>query len=261
MSNQKQPPKPQDGPAVSFQADAKVSDIFFCQDGEYFGLVMVAGWPPDPSIDSPYLKFLDLVRGCFDEPDLTAKNSLSPLPAVYLYPSKFIHVTIATFAPPEKRGSTKDITDSHSEFQRTYLSLVQEASKLSNWPKDPIQLTVRSTQLGSKAGILLWDDTSGSIAKIRDCIRETAARHYLNIWGIPDIIHSTFLRFCQVPQTDGHTVQNRFQSKVIPQVHNVFQQPLTTNTVKLVIESTPYMHIPDDDRHVVHVWQLGDGSS
>jgi hypothetical protein len=134
MSQEMQSPKPRDGdgPATAFEADPKVNDIFVCQDGDHFGLVLIAGWPPDPAIHTPYQTFLDLVRECFDKEDLSnepsGESSSSPLPRVYLYPSVHIHVTVATFAPSEKRGSDKDISMNHSEFQNLYLSLVQEAS-------------------------------------------------------------------------------------------------------------------------------------
>jgi hypothetical protein len=262
------PPIPRDGPATVFEADPKVTDIFLgCNDGEYFGLVLVAGWPPDPSFHQPYLKFLNLVRECFDEDDwkekmtmtTKTKTSMSKLPAVYLYPTMHIHVTIATFAPTERQqGSDKnaDADVEHLQFQQTYLSIVNEASRRPDWPKEPIQLAIRSTQLGSKAGILLWDDTSGGISKMRQCIKQVAAGRNIDIWGIPDIIHSTFLRFAKVPHTIGHLVQERYQSKVTPQVQNIFQQSLPVKVCKLVIESSPYMHVPDDDNHVLHSWSL-----
>jgi hypothetical protein len=257
------PPILRDGPATVFEADPKVCDIFLgCNDGKYFGLVLVAGWPPDPSFHKQYQEFLSLVRECFDEDDLTTtKTRTSGSPSVYLYPSMHIHVTIATFAPSERQGSEKDVAVDHLEFQRTYLSLVEEASQLPDWPKTPIQLTIRSTQLGSKAGILLWDDTSGVISKIRQCIKQTASMNKISIWSIPDIIHSTFLRFTKAPKTQGHLAQARYQSKVVPQVRNIFEQPFPANVCKLVIERTPYMHVPEDDYHVIHSWSLHEGSS
>jgi hypothetical protein len=266
QSHHPPPPMPRDNPATVFEADPKISDIIRgCNDGEYFGLVLVAGWPPDPTFHKPYQEFLNLVRECFDEDDLeemakTTPKSASGLPAVYLYPSMHIHVTIATFAPSERQGSEKDVNVDHVEFQQAYLAIVKEASELPDWPKAPIQLSIRSTQLGSKAGILLWDDTSGVICKIRECIHVTALRRKVNIWGVPNIIHSTFLRFSKVPQTPGYLAQERYQANVVPEVRNIFKQSFPAKVCKLVIESTPYMHVPDDDNHVLHSWLLQEGS-
>jgi hypothetical protein len=268
---QRQQQQPRDGPATVFEADPKVRDIFNTKDGDYFGLVLVAGWPPNPAVmDPPYQEFLDSVRECFEESDLRASTTPSPgqddscgdavavaaispsmPPAVYLYPSCHLHITLATFAPPERKDSTKDAIGDHDRFVADYVNLVQEASRRPEWPIEPIQLVVDSTQLGSKAGILLWRDISGTVVRIRECLRNTALERQMEIHAVPGIIHSTFLRFSQIPNTPGDTVQERYKSKVVPRVTTIFDTPVVANTIKLVCESTPYMHIPDDDEHVM----------
>jgi hypothetical protein len=256
-----QPQKTIDGPATVFEVDPKVSDIFTCQDGDYYGLVLVAGWPPEETVDAPYQTFLQYVRGCFEDypSDLLSSqvdDDGQTLPAaVYLYPTIHLHVTIATFAPPE-RNQHKDVKDYYADFQAARQNLVKEASKLPEWPKGPIRLVIDSTQLGSKAGILLWRDESGGIAAIRKCLQTAVANQnddddHLHIHAIPGIIHSTFLRFSQVPRTPGETVQERYLSNVVPNVSKIFHAPILAKTVKLVCESTPYMHVPDDEQHVL----------
>ena len=253
--------KPRDGPATTFEADPKVNDIFLCKDGDYYGLVLVAGWPPDESggfiMDNPYSKFLQQVRKCFDPEDLQPTNNENNnnIPAVYLYPSRCIHVTIATFARPEKKmDSTNNMTD-YTEFERVHQSIVEEASKLPNWPTTkPIELVIKSTQLGSQAGILLWDDLSGGIDKIRQCLQQVVAKQRKNIkiHAIPNIIHSTFLRFTQnIPQSKGQHIQQKYQQNVLKNIKTIFTKSILAKTVKLVRESTPYMHIPDDKHHVL----------
>jgi hypothetical protein len=255
------PPRPRDGPATTFEADPKVNDIFTGKDGDYFGLVLVAGWPVDlpHSIQEPYQAWLEQLQGCFDQQDLMTTTNQTLPPPVYLYPSMHLHVTIATFAPSEKkRGEHDNIPNfDYDHFQNKYRTLVQEASKLPDWPQQNIQLQFQSAQLGSKAGILLWDDPSGTIQTMRDCLKQAAAKRGMEISGIPSIIHSTFLRFSQVPQTPGEVVQERFQSQVIPNAKEMFDKPINITTAKLVCESTPYMHIPDDDQHTFLTLQLG----
>jgi hypothetical protein len=245
--------KPRDGPATIFESDPKVNDIFCCNDGEYYGLVLVTGWPPIPNLmDDPYTEFLKKVRECFDEQDLhptttTTTGDNDSIASVYLYPTTHIHVTIATFAPPEKKNPKNDA----HEFEHIHQSLVEEASKLAEWPSKPIELTIESAQIGSKAGILLWNDKSGGIDQIRKCLQYVADQRNIKIHSIPRIIHSTFLRFACIPKTNGNQVQELFQETVLPNVHRIFNKTMHAKTVKLVRESRPYMHIPDDENHVL----------
>lgn len=89
---------------------------------------------------------------------------------------------------------------------------------------------------------------------------------------IPGIIHSTFLRFSRIPQTPGGEVQEKFRSKILGKIGSKFfgtgdkngngneneNTPflLQANTMRLVLESTPYMHIPNDDEHVLWTCEL-----
>ena len=389
-----------DGPAIIFEADPKITDIFTCKDGDYFGLVLVTNWPnpsssssssspsssstSSSSIDEPYQNFLKHVKKCFNTEDTisssnvsassrvpswsTTKNSNlnsndddaiqqqrqrqqqqahSIIPTVYLYPTIHLHITIATFLPPTKKKNNNNDDDDDDEVDKSknkknkksemiiinqIITLLDEASKLSDWPTQPFQFVIDSTQLGSKAGILLWKDLSGGINKIRNCLRqvvlsstnnsasaststsngtnqlqreeqqqqsqsqsqlEAQAQAQVPIFPpitIPRIIHSTFLRFSRIPKTCGKRIQERFQSEVIPNLHVCFNNSnnnsnnsntdndndntktidendinsyssnsnnnnvgmvIVSNTVNLVCESTPYMHIPADDQHII----------
>ncbi|OEU20156.1 hypothetical protein FRACYDRAFT_260248 [Fragilariopsis cylindrus CCMP1102] len=339
-----------DGPAaIIFEADPKITDIFTCKDGDYFGLVLVTNWPnpsssssssSSSSIDEPYQNFLKHVKKCFNTEDTISSSNVSAsgrvpswsttknlnlnsndddaiqqqrqrqqqqahsiIPTVYLYPTIHLHITIATFLPPTKKKNNNNDDDDDDEVDKSknkknkkseiiiinqIITFLNEASKLSDWPTQPFQFVIDSTQLGSKAGILLWKDLSGGIDKIRNCLRQVVlssstnnnsasasasnstsngttqlqreeqqqqaqsqsqleAQAQVQIFPpitIPGIIHSTFLRFSRIPKTCGKIIQERFQSEVIPNLH-------VSNTVNLVCESTPYMHIPADDQHII----------
>lgn len=320
--------KPRDGPATVFEADPMVSDIFACEDGDYFGLVLVTNWPASPlddiDMDGPYQDFLRAVKSCFESEDITISKATTtttattatiatPVPAVYLYPTIHLHITLATFLPPTKVNNNFSTTTNEEEEEKLNLpeakriqdfatTVVRCASKLPDWPTQPLRLVVDRAQLGAKAGILLWKDLSGGVAAIRKCLQQvssdlttstststtdatTSTRHDENNSPllrngsnntdssshfcppaiiVPGIIHSTFLRFSRVPQTPGDKVQEQFQSKVLPRIGEFFNKknkdvldiddaPTTTvaNTVKLVCTSTPYMHVEDDEKHVV----------
>lgn len=165
------------------------------------------------------------------------------------------------------------------------LKLVRSASKLQGWPTKPLQLVVDSAQIGKRAGILLWKDLSGGVDAIRNCLRQAHGKANANatanrtsstskLPSIPGIIHSTFLRFSSVPQTPGEQVQEIFRSKIAGKLGTEFfsstnqdtdadadtaaTTPLViqAKTVRLVLESTPYMHMPNDDEHVLWTTEL-----
>jgi len=275
--------KPRDGPATVFEADPMVADIFTCRDGEYFGLVLVANWPVSPlaDMDGPYQKFLEAIKSCFRKEDgLPSKTNPASLPAVYTYPTIYLHVTLATLVHPTKVAGSDDLSSEglQQDKKKEALELVRSASKLPGWPKEPLRLVVDSAQIGKRAGILLWKDLSGGVAAIRNCLREVSMEtddsnaQRTIVPKIPGIIHSTFLRFSEVPQTPGEDVQEAFRSKGLatPSIEffcnsgggcddsddtttgttNKTPLLLRADTVRLVSESTPYMHLLNDDEHV-----------
>jgi hypothetical protein len=254
MSNQ-----PNDGPATQFKADPLVSSLFVNKEDEYFGLVLNTGWPPNDEIDAPYQSFLDQVRKCFDKADVESTENEPP--NVYLYPTQCLHVTVATFYPIRKKQP--ELGDEYYlELKNKAVELVEAASQRDDWPKVTVQskhyLQLESVQLGQKAGILLWNDASGVIDKMRMCLEEEAAKRGVSIHNIPNIIHSTFLRFAKEPTYSGggDEIQRKFQSIVIPSVSHIFGPDVRLMSLgggsmcKLACETTPYMHIPNDERHV-----------
>ena len=278
--------KPRDDPAMVFEVDPVVSDIFTGKDGDYFGLVLVTSWPVSPlaDMDGPYQDFLAAVKSCFQSEDISVPSksvTQASVPAVYLYPTIYLHITLATFVRP-----TKIISDNNAESKYlrqakkdVALELVRSASKLPGWPTKPLQLVVDKAQIGKSAGILLWKDLSGGVAAIRNCLRKASAEAEVDasandnatpattkiVPTIPGIIHSTFLRFSSAPQTPGEKVQEAFRSRIQEKIGKEFFRIadgdetapfLQADTVRLVCESTPYMHLPNDDEHVLWTCEL-----
>lgn len=242
-------PKPQDGPATVFFADPAVVSLYNHDDG-YFDIVLVAGWPLFTQSEDlqSYQEFLQVVQSCFDPEDCEGTR-----PAAYFYPPQYLHVTIATLYP---MGNQKP--HNSEPIKEYFCHLVKKASVRDEWPTDPLQLHMDSTQLGSKAGILLWKELTGGLAKMRRTLEATVADEELmgdnipwKIHSIPGIIHTTFLRFSREPKTSGESVQRQYQSKVVPVIQNMFPRVISVPQVYLVCEGTPYMHIPKDDDHVI----------
>ena len=248
------PARPVDGPATFFKADPALSSLFNNED-DFFGLVLVAGWPPNLDvINPPYKSLLKSIRPCFlDEPGVTVSGSDggvddgSDPPNVYLYPSKHLHVTIATLYPNQKRIEGVD----YDNLCKSYSSLVKAASQRPEWPKSPLILEIESTQLGSTAGILFWKEVTGGIVRMRQCLEEEAKQQHIKIHHMPNIVHSTFLRFYKFDIPEGEEIQKRFKANVLPRVKEIFADSIHASTTKLVCQTAPYMHIQDDDDHVV----------
>ena len=231
-----------DGPATCFQADPIVQAILNKDQG-YVGLVLVAGWPPQTETNAPYSNFIESVKECFDPVDLDSDR-----PAVYLYPLPFLHVTISTLLPIQTGQEGGTVFESS---RQAWIELVSTtASQHPDWPTSPLQLEIDAAQIGTKAGVLLWKETTGGLEAMRTCLANEALKHGMKINKIPKIVHSSFLRFSKVPFTDGATVQERFQSKVLPRLKKFFSQPFEAKDAKLACGRTPYMHIPNDSKHV-----------
>jgi hypothetical protein len=138
-------------------------------------------------------------------------------------------VTIATFLPIQTVQEGGSLSESS---RQAWIELVSAASQHPDWPTSPLQLEINAAQIGTKAGILMWKEqvllsfeTTGGLQAMRTCIANEAPERGMKIHNIPGIIHSSFLRFSQVPFTDRATVKERFQSNVLPRLKDMFSQP------------------------------------
>ena len=265
--------KPRDGSALQFFADPYVKTLksidekgcpVFGNSGSKFGLVLVIGWQQFPSIvGEAYVAFKHKVAQCFDPIDIVGDNSeANQPPAVFLYPVEDLHITIAAF------HYFHPVVDStHEEILISqWRSIVDSASKRPTWPSlEALRFQIAGTQIGAKNGILLWEETSGGIDAMRQCILSevieskniltaTLGDEFQETISIPDIIHSTFLRFHRVPTTPAVEVQQRFEC-LTNQEELLFPIKFSLTTVMLVCERTPCIHITFDDNHVI--WKYG----
>ncbi len=293
-----------DSPSFSFKVDPYLEEIY---DKEQFGIVLVAAWPPTNQIflDS-YETFVSQVKRCFDAKDYLhqqhstaasmsagtvgtsgAASDVQMTPNVYIYPSQHLHITIATFHPfhkqflpsPEMKSNTAILQqedfyfNDNESYSKICTLIVQKSMERNDWPKEKINLEIDRTQIGEKAGIILWKGRTGKDQELfynmRSIIREEYDRvmekyhisegdndlqHRDRITRelqIPNIIHSTFLRFGGHPVTDGKLIQRRFQSMVQSKVKEIFGNGHCINTVKLVTEKRAYMHVPCDEDHIL----------
>ena len=245
--------------------------------GDDFSCVLITMWPQplDAQVENhqaaqrtlreAYGRFVSEVAKCFEPDDLVAESH-AQLPRVYIYSPECLHITVATLhrfdvpTTPKERGL----------MQKIYTDLFQRAAKRPNWPPKggKMRFAVDSTRIGEKAGILLWKETTGNLQKIRDCVAEEHAASYddivqavgaesANSFQIPNIVHSTFMRFAGVPKTDWDEMQTKFadvQRKVTGELFG--DLVVETDVVRLACERRPYMHIPCDEEHVFKTVKL-----
>ena len=236
--------------------------------GEDFSSVLITMWPPplDAKVDDArasttlreaYGRFMGEVSQCFDPEDLKAESD-KKLPRAFIYTPECLHITVATLHRFDVPTTPKERED----MQNIYTALFQRAAKRRNWPPkgNKMRFLVDSTRIGEKAGILLWKETTGNLQKIRDCVAEEHAACYDDIvktvgdsaksFQIPNIIHSTFVRYANAPKTDWDEMQSKF-AEVQDKLDEIFGGCVVeTDVVRLACERRPYMHIPYDDEHV-----------
>lgn len=258
-------PQPQ---ATNFQADPLVRHLVkSCNANNVPSLfvTLVAGWPTDMAqFKVPYAQVRQAVEACWDASDLIgtsgAEGATTTPPPVYLYPAETLHVTVATFftTASESYPNEPELGVKIDAWKQ----VIHKAIQMDDWPTKPLQLRIDSCQIGDRAGIFLWKETTGGMEAMRRCIQVVTLELKSQGWfqdfpgvspdslRIPGIIHSTFLRFYSLPTTPARTVQERFREKVIANLSEFFPDPIIIDVSKLVVERTPYMHIPHDDRHV-----------
>lgn len=237
---------PVDGPAIEFEPDPMVAKLLGLDTDPTFGLVVAAGWPLDPRAKQPYDKFKAALARCWEPEDVA-------LSRVYLYPFESLHVTATSLY------RIGDIPENEQAMITVAKRVVCRATEMKSWPTKPLQLQIDRAQIGIKAGILLWRDTTGGIDAIRQCLVTAGEELRCELesagipaekWSTPGIIHTTVLRFHQKPVSDGATVQQHFQKSVLDQLPSLFPDPIAVPVAKLVCERTPYMHIPHNAGHV-----------
>lgn len=257
----------------SFEADIRVAPLVEPNHAETFGLVLVSGWPPDREVLlEPYYRMKAAVELCFDESDVASFGTPSTddgPPPVYIYPATALHVTVATLHSMTQQPPGEIVpTERQGVLRKIWGDVIIEASQLKEWPEEPLQLVLESAQIGTKAGILLWKETTGGIEAMRKCIRIICEQEHvrermkknnisIDTLHLPNIIHSSFLRFYKVPNTPAALVQERFRETVLPRLREFFPNQVRAPTVTLVYQCTPYMHIPPDARHIVRTFTLG----
>ena len=263
----------------SFAPDIYVKELegkTYAEIAPTYGLVLVAFWQPAPEDPrTPLFKrLMKRVRDSMDEiPVLQSSRSLPSSKSsdyAYFYPIEHLHVTIATFhrfmkpLPDVTEGYRDPDITPQSDIESLWNNVLITARKLPSWPETNFLFKVVDIKLNEKAGILLYEELTGNLQKIRNAIEKVCmSKEQQGKFGyfkadqpmVPNIIHTTFLRWkddCDL--IDAHRViKNWDTSKKKEILISCWPKiGMDGGGVKLVREMRPYMHVPHDEHHVIY---------
>lgn len=237
---------------------------------ESFGLPLTASWRKfPPSIKSGYEKLVEKILPCFASTSgyTTLNNHINCInPEAHIYPFEDLHITVATFRTKDTQSPSTNEVDriEVDRIKQISKNLLQMASHRDEWPKPGSKLSIKpkAIKLGRKNAIILWEDTSGNLDKIRQCIRLEKERvertqDLTNDLGLSldiptNIVHSTFLRlWTEYPLYPEKLIHTLNEEVSIDDMFGMEEFQVDTSSVKLIFEDTPCMHVDDDKDHVI----------
>eukprot|EP00929_Paragymnodinium_shiwhaense_P082761 TRINITY_DN43775_c0_g1_i1.p1 TRINITY_DN43775_c0_g1~~TRINITY_DN43775_c0_g1_i1.p1 ORF type:complete len:246 (-),score=31.01 TRINITY_DN43775_c0_g1_i1:154-891(-) len=219
--------------------------------GEYCGLVVVSSWPMPHEVLEQYERWRDRLVEAMP-------------PEAYVYPGSSLHSTVCTLrsflAGPLADADRQDLRARWSD-------VLDKAAQNDSWPKDGFKLRIDKPRFEGSAGIFDIRDVDGAIARIRSCLQEAilaaggkACSGADKAGGkplpggegihpaphLPDIVHSTVLRWKAEPSSDRDAIKASFA--LVAESWEPLE--VTVSSVRAVFEDAPYMHIPDEPRQI-----------
>eukprot|EP00927_Polykrikos_kofoidii_P066474 TRINITY_DN62077_c0_g1_i1.p1 TRINITY_DN62077_c0_g1~~TRINITY_DN62077_c0_g1_i1.p1 ORF type:complete len:244 (+),score=40.44 TRINITY_DN62077_c0_g1_i1:96-827(+) len=230
---------------------ARLATGDLCAD-EFCGLVLACSWPMPAEVVERYQSLREeLVR--------------TMPPEAYLYPGSTLHCTICTFRAFTVGNMSAEMRE--VECAR-WQPVLRQARTSERWPCGPFRLRMTRPTLEGSAAIFHYEDLDGAVKNMRECLKDAieAAGGCAAIGGgdrslgrpllgagpgeppphIPDILHSTILRWAAEPSCERSEVAAAFD-RVAEQ-----WEPLdvVVTCARAVFEDVPYMHMPSEEGHV-----------
>jgi hypothetical protein len=207
-----------------------VRDEFLAADPDcpVYGLNLACAFPFPVALEAPYTAMAKQLEALDD--------------GVYVYPFWETHVTIMTFVnfSKHRRPSATQLAEL-SRFIEPIADLARDS--LEKLQLTSFQLEFGPPQLSPKAAILQGDNPTGEIAGIRremvNALKQKPELHTAFLaagFNVPGIIHSTILRFKDIPQDPP-----RFKTAFTEAVKSAPSLPMTVSEILLTTETKPYM--------------------
>lgn len=125
----------------------------------------------------------------------------------YLYSSDYLHVTASSPAPFTHPALASWSAAERERYTAAWLAALRSTCSSAGspgvWPSAPFALTFRALELHASCAIFMVEDSSGSVARIRQCVAAAAALVQggsegellgRSGWKSPRIVHSTIMR-------------------------------------------------------------------
>jgi hypothetical protein len=210
-----------------FQVDPLLPYLFEGKQDDSFCLGLIVNWPPPLVMQKDYESFVSKVQQLFQQDE----------DSFYFLPFQTLHITVATLYPATRLDAMENV--SIDQIKKDWKDILLRTSKLPEWPKDPLHFSVESSQIGARAGILLWKEHTGGLDRIRSCLARavedsgvTMKTHLEEYMRIPDIIHSTFVRYAKQPTSSPQMLQEQLKTHV--PIHEVFTRPIEVDCIQIV---------------------------
>lgn len=257
-----------------FIPDGLLPALFRNEQDEFFALGLVVNWPITNSsgMKATYESFLSMVQAkCFQ----SEGNSF------FCMPFHSLHITVASLFAARRIAqddllAVPDEATVTNQWQSSFLGewkdALVEARSHKDWPRQPLEVQIESARIDPSAGILLWQDQSGGIERMRRCLEWTVRSNYphlLHHLKIPNIIHSTFVRYKSNPPPSWQLRPSALNSILVQDVvpnHGLFvvrakanaTAPSTTITVRIdcvkCVDCKIYLQSPNgEDDHTVYL--------
>lgn len=226
-------------------------------EGEYCGLVLVMCWPAASDLQSQMQAF---------------SQALTLPSSAYMYPSSSLHCTIATLRT--FTGGPLGVDDGSRVAEAARWSdVLAAAAAMPAWPSGSVTLRTEPPTFEGAAGIMRYEEVApgGAIDAMRACLRAaiTAAggvaaegsadrSQARALPGAPDgeppphlpnIIHSTILRWAAEPSED-EVQATRAEFERMAASWEASEFTVDVSGARGVLEDRPYMHIPHDEKQV-----------
>lgn len=207
-----------------------------------FGLVITVLHPAPSPLISFYETFCCHLKELLEDAGVLDTHYL-------LYPPHTLHCTVATVRPFKK------VAPQHPERTISFWrSALERIEQMPNWPESVENSTFDlcgPQVFDNGVGVFLFDDKSGAMNSLRRCLEEEMACFQATLpeisdvnmedVRIPNIIHSTVLRWRSWPAISNEQLQRLFNMAYEGATVTHTTNELRIGSICLLRESLPFM--------------------
>lgn len=174
----------------------------------------------------------------------------------YVLPFEHIHVTASSPAPFRHHGHRMWTEVEKKSFAQAWIEALRDnSSTFNDWPKRPFPLVLEKLVLHSSCAVVLLEDPTDSVSKIRECVARCLQHPLLATermaelvsesgFKTPNIIHCTVMRLTGNYTQDFDTeIEERWARAAAEWTRTV----VTARSMTLVEEIVAYQHFQQSE--------------